>query len=274
MDLMRTALATLGSTALDVLPIAVFLFLFQWFVIGGRMPDSNRIIAGFVLVVVGIGCFLIGLENALFPLGRLMAEQLTAPEFIGKVGAAIGEVRWSDYLWVYAFAFSIGFATTLAEPSLLAVAIKAREVSGGAIRPWGLRVAVALGVAIGVALGCYRIVTGTPLHYYIMAGYVIVIAQTFFSPRLIVPLAYDSGGVTTSTVTVPLVTALGLGLAESVPGRSPLLDGFGLVAFASLFPIMCVLAYAQISEFIESRNRRQQEESTVTPAQEENTNAL
>ncbi len=255
MDLIGVALQTLGSTALDVLPIAVFLFLFQWLVIGGRMPDRNKIIAGFALEIIGLGCFLIGLEQALFPLGRLMAEQLTAPDFIGRVGDAMADIQWTDYYWVYAFAFSIGFATTLAEPSLLAVALKAREVSGGAIQPWGLRVAVALGVAIGVALGCFRIVTGTPLHYYIMAGYVVVIAQTWFAPKMIVPLAYDSGGVTTSTVTVPLVTALGLGLAETVPGRSPLLDGFGLVAFASLFPIMCVLGYAQLTALREDKRR-------------------
>ena len=253
MDVILASLGIFANTALDVLPIALFLFVFQWLVIGGRMPDRNRIIAGFVLVVAGLGCFLVGLEEALFPLGRLMAGQLTDPSLIGTAGAALGEIRWTDYFWIYAFAFCIGFSTTLAEPSLLAVAIKARDVSGGAIHPWGLRVAVALGVAIGVALGCFRIVTGTPLQYYIMAGYVIVIVQTWFSPRLIVPLAYDSGGVTTSTVTVPLVTALGLGLAESVPGRSPLLDGFGLVAFASLFPIMCVLAYAQLSELRQRR---------------------
>jgi len=115
---------------------------------------------------------------------------------------------------------------------------------------------VATGVAIGVGLGCFRIVTGTSLHYYIMAGYVVVVLQTIYAPNLIVPLAYDSGGVTTSTVTVPLVTALGLGLAETVPGRSPLLDGFGLIAFASLFPIMAVLAYAQISALRSSRAPR------------------
>ncbi len=253
MDLIVHSLQIVASTALDVLPIALFLFLFQWFVIGGRMPDGKKIAVGFVLVVIGLACFLIGLEEALFPLGRLMAEQLTAPEFIGTAGELMADIRWTDYLWVYAFAFSIGFATTLAEPSLLAVALKAREVSGGAIHPWGLRVAVALGVAIGVALGCFRIVTGTPLHFYIIAGYIVVIVQTFVAPKIIIPLAYDSGGVTTSTVTVPLVTALGLGLAESVPGRSPLLDGFGLVAFASLFPIMCVLAYAQLSQL---RDRR------------------
>jgi hypothetical protein len=265
-DLIVSSLQTLGSTALDVLPIAVFLFLFQWFVIGGRMPDGRKIVAGFLLVILGLGCFLIGLEQALFPLGRLMAEQLTAPSFIGTVGNALGEVRWTDYFWVYAFAFCLGFATTLAEPALLAVALKARDVSGGAIHPWGLRVAVALGVAIGVALGCFRIVTGTPLHYYIMASYVVVIAQTFIAPKIIIPLAYDSGGVATSTVTVPLVTALGLGLAESVPGRSPLLDGFGLVAFACLFPIMCVLAYAQISEYLDRRKKAEPEDNPLPAA--------
>ena len=173
---------------------------------------------------------------------------------------------WQDYYWVYLFAFAIGMSTTIAEPSLIAVAIKAKEVSGGAIGVWGLRIAVALGVAIGIALGTYRIVTGTPMQYYIMAAYVIVIVQTFFAPKLIVPLAYDSGGVTTSTVTVPLVAALGLGLAETVPGRSPLIDGFGLIAFASLFPMISVMAYAQISEFKSKREKekRRKEEQRKT----------
>ncbi len=144
----------------------------------------------------------------------------------------------------------------MAEPSLLAVAIKANEVSGGVVGVLGLRIAVALGVAVGVALGCFRIVTGTPLHWYMIAGYALVVAQTMMTPRMIVPLAYDSGGVTTSTVTVPLITALGLGLAQNVPGRSPILDGFGLVAFASLFPIMAVLGYAQITAFKDNREKR------------------
>ncbi|MBT8129822.1 MAG: DUF1538 domain-containing protein, partial [Gammaproteobacteria bacterium] len=203
-----------------------------------------------------ITLFLLGLEQALFPLGRLMAEQLTDPAFIHGAESAVGAFDWKDYFWVYLFAFAIGMSTTIAEPSLIAVAIKAEEVSGGTIGTWGLRIAVALGVAIGIALGTYRIVTGTPLHYYIMVGYVIVIVQTFFAPKLIVPLAYDSGGVTTSTVTVPLVAALGLGLAETVPGRSPLIDGFGLIAFASLFPIISVMAYAQISEFRSKREKK------------------
>ena len=171
-------------------------------------------------------------------------------------------------MWVYVFALAIGFATTIAEPALLAVAMKANDTSGGAIGVWGLRVAVAIGVAVGVSLGCFRIITGLPLQLFILVGYVIVMIQTVWAPRLIIPLAYDSGGVTTSTVTVPLVTALGLGLAETVPGRSPLLDGFGLVAFASLFPIISVLAYAQLTALMDrirttgKNNGRNRAEST------------
>jgi hypothetical protein len=142
----------------------------------------------------------------------------------------------------------IGFSTTIAEPSLIAVAIKADEVSAGTISQKGLRVTVALGVAFALALGTFRIVTGTSLFIYIMAGYIIVIIQTFFAPKRLIALAYDSGGVTTSTVTVPLVAALGLGLSSAVPGRNPAIDGFGLIAFASLFPIITVLGYAQIME--------------------------
>lgn len=246
MELIVAALGTIGSTILDVLPIAAFLVAFQALVIRKPLPNARRMAGGFVLVIIGLGLFLIGLEQALFPVGRLMAEQLTSPELLGA-DPATGVVDWHAYIWVYAFALSIGFATTIAEPALLAVALKAHEVSGGAISVWGLRVAVALGVAVGVGLGCYRIVSGLSMHLFIMAGYVVVVLQTIWSPKLIVALAYDSGGVTTSTVTVPLITALGLGLAEALPGRSPLLDGFGLVAFASLFPIISVLAYAQLS---------------------------
>lgn len=231
----------------DVLPIALFLFLFQRFVIGKPMPGGKRIVVGFAFVVVGLACFLVGLEHALFPLGRLMAKKLTDPAFLDTLATPADAPGWIHYYWIYLFAFAIGISTTLAEPALIAVSMKANEVSAGAIGVWGLRVAVAIGVGIGVGLGCFRIVTGFPLHWFIAAGYVVVVCQTVFAPKLIVPLAYDSGGVTTSTVTVPLVTALGLGLGEVVPGRSPLLDGFGLVAFASLFPIITVLAYAQIS---------------------------
>ena len=200
---------------------------------------------------------------ALFPLGRLMAEQLTNHVFIagGNVieGAAV-VLQWFDYKWVYLFAFLIGLSTTIAEPSLIAVAIKANEVSGGAIGVWGLRISVALGVAIGISLGCYRIVVGDPIHWYIIAGYIVVVIQTAFAPKMIIPLAYDSGGVTTSTVTVPLVAALGLGLSETVPGRNPLIDGFGLIAFASLFPIMSVMAYAQLSQWRNKHNNKDKAE--------------
>ena len=259
MELIVFALTTVFYTALDVLPIAIFLFAFQALVIRKPLANVKRLVAGMVLVIAGLGLFLIGLEQSLFPIGRLMAEQLTSPEVLSRSGAsANGTPLWHAYLWVYAFAITIGFTTTIAEPALLAVAMKANDVSGGAISVWGLRVAVALGVAVGVGLGCYRIVSGLPLHLFIMAGYIVVVIQTIWSPKLIIALAYDSGGVTTSTVTVPLITALGLGLAEALPGRSPLLDGFGLVAFASLFPIISVLAYAQLSA-LRSRTRSAEE---------------
>ncbi len=217
-----------------------------------RRPIASigRVGFGFLYVLVGLAFFLQGLEMALFPIGKLMAQQLTAPEFISgleQTSEAMEGVDWTQYYWVYVFALAIGFSTTIAEPSLLAVALKANQVSGGAIGVWGLRISVAVGVAIGIALGSYRIITGTPLHWYIIAGYAIVIVQTLVAPRMIIPLAYDSGGVTTSTVTVPIVAALGLGLASNVPGRNPVFDGFGLIAFASLFPIISVMAYAQIS---------------------------
>ena len=240
---------TAASTLFDVLPILGVLVVFQVLVLRRKLPNLRRILVGFALVLAGLTLFLIGLQEALFPIGETMARQLTAPAAIGLERLADG-VDWQDYLLVYAFAAAIGFATTVAEPSLIAVALKAQEVSAGAVDAWGLRIAVAVGVAVGVALGCFRIVTGTPLPWYIMAAYAVVVLQTFRSSRSIIPLAYDSGGVTTSTVTVPVVAALGLGLAATVPGRSPLIDGFGLIAFASVFPIMSVLGYAMIAERI------------------------
>jgi hypothetical protein len=244
--------ATLLGTVTDVAPIVAVLAFFQVVVLRRRLPQPRRMIVGFGFVLAGLALFLIGLEQALFPIGETMAQQLTAPEMLGTLGED-GEIDWRNYLLVYAFGAAIGFATTVAEPALIAVAVKAEEVSGGAIKSWGLRIAVALGVAIGVSLGCFRIVTGTPLPWYIIAAYAIVIVQTFRASKSIVPLAYDSGGVTTSTVTVPVVAALGLGLAASIPGRSPLIDGFGLIAFASVFPIMTVLAYSFVSSHITRR---------------------
>ncbi|CAC9434635.1 FIG01199972: hypothetical protein [uncultured Gammaproteobacteria bacterium] len=231
----------------DVAPIALVLFGFQLLILKQKIPHLKRVVIGFVLVWIGLTLFIVGLEKALFPLGKLMADQLTSPDFIGA------NTHWGSYYWVYIFAFAIGFATTIAEPSLLAVAIKANQVSGGFIQVWSLRIIVALGVAVGISLGSFRIVAGLPIHYFIIIGYVIVLIQTYFAPKNIIALAYDTGGVTTSTVTVPLVAALGLGLASTIEGRNPIIDGFGLIAFASLFPIMSVLAYAQITDFLTRR---------------------
>ena len=248
-------LAVVGlDTVRDEAPLIGIVLFFQIVVLRRRLANTGQVVVGFVYVTIGLALFLIGLEQALFPLGKTMAAQLTDPAFLGIAEGA--KAHWLDYGWVYAFAAAIGFGTTIAEPSLMAVADKAGAVSGGTIRPWGLRIAVAIGVAIGVGLGAVRIVIGLPLHYLIMAGYAIVIVQTIFAARTTIPLAYDSGGVTTSTVTVPLVAALGLGLAANVPGRSPLIDGFGLIAFASVFPIIAVLGYAQLASAREAMRKR------------------
>ncbi|MCL1143975.1 DUF1538 domain-containing protein [Shewanella gaetbuli] len=254
-------LDTLLLTARDVIPIAVILFGFQLGVLKRPIANWRKVVLGFIYVIIGLTFFLVGLEMALFPIGESMANQLTSPEFLHPNGEATPFI-WQDYFWVYVFAAAIGFSTTIAEPSLIAVAIKANDVSGGTIGIQGLRISVAIGVAFGIALGCFRIVVGDPIHYYIMAGYIVVVIQTFYAPKMIIPLAYDSGGVTTSTVTVPLVAALGLGLATNVEGRNPLIDGFGLIAFASLFPIISVMAYAQIVEYLTQRrdNKKNLEE--------------
>ena len=245
--------SSFGTTLRDVAPIVLVLVVFQVLVLRQKLPRLKQIVTGFALVVIGLSLFLVGLNDALFPLGETMATQLTA----SNVATTEAEVRWTDYMVVYAIAAAIGFATTIAEPPLIAVALKAESASGGAISAWGLRLAVAVGVAIGVSLGCFRIVTGTPLQWYIIVCYVIVMIQTLFASRTIMPLAYDSGGVTTSTVTVPVVAALGLGLASNIPGRSALIDGFGLIAFASVFPIMSVLSYSLINSKLMKRRRSQ-----------------
>ncbi|MZH41758.1 MAG: DUF1538 domain-containing protein [Nitrospinae bacterium] len=261
-------LDTLGKafkgTLLDILPIILVLGFFQIVAIRKFVPHLKQKLIGLVLVVVGLAIFIVGLEQCVFPIGTEMAHQLTDLQFLAgndseKVEFLKNAKKISPeiYFWTYVFAFLIGFSTTLAEPALIAVALKANEITTGAISAWGLRIAVALGVAGGVTLGVYRIVTGTPLHYYIVTGYALLLVQTWFAPKQIVPLAYDSGGVTTSTVTVPLIAALGIGLAINVPGRSPLIDGFGLIAFASLFPMFTVMAYAMITE---NRTKRTENE--------------
>ena len=219
----------------DVLPILIVIFFFQYVVIRKAVPHLHRIVIGIILVILGLYAFILGLEMGLFPIGETIAFQLTGMK---------------NDLLIYLFGFLIGFSTTMAEPALLAIAMKAEEVSEGRINQTVLRVAVAIGVAIGIALGAYRIVVGGQIHYYIIVGYLIVIAMTYFAPRYIIPIAYDSGGVTTSTVTVPLVAALGLGLAENIEGRNPLIDGFGLIAFASLFPMITVMGYGIYADYL------------------------
>ncbi len=251
------------STCKDVLPIIMLIVCFQLLVLRQAIPHLRRLIVGGVYVVIGLALFLAGLEKALFPLGNMMATQLSDPTFIYGSEEIVNQADWKAYGWVYLFAAMVGFATTIAEPSLIAVAFKANEVSAGTIKQWGLRITVALGVAFGISLGTFRIVTGTPLYLYILTGYMIVIVQTIFAPKNIIALAYDSGGVTTSTVTVPLVAALGLGLSATVPGRNPALDGFGLIAFASLFPIIAVMGYAQLMHWQSKRSIKMMEKKNA-----------
>jgi nitrogen regulatory protein PII len=217
----------------DIIPILTIIFFFQYGVLREPIKNLKHVIVGFGLVIIGLYAFILGLELGLFRLGETMAYQLTN----------------NGNVWIiYAFAFAIGFSTTMAEPALMAIAKKAREISDGKINDFQLRMFVAIGVAVGIALGAFRIVDGGHLHYYIIVGYLAVIILTFIAPKYIIPIAYDSGGVTTSTVTVPLVAALGIGLASNIEGRSALIDGFGLIAFASLFPMVTVMIYGVITD--------------------------
>lgn len=223
----------LVRTTLDVLPILGIILFFQFAVLKKPLKNWQSVAAGFVLVIIGLQAFILGLEMGLFSLGETMAFELT---------------KLDSVLVIYAFAFLIGISTTFAEPALIAISKKSVEISDGRIKDLFLRSFVALGVGIGITLGAHRIIAGEQIHYYIIAGYAIVIMLTSIAPRYIIPIAYDSGGVTTSTITVPLVAALGIGLASNIPGRSPLIDGFGLIAFASLFPMITVMLYGVITD--------------------------
>ena len=232
-SLLETLLELVGVIK-DVAPILVVIFFFQYLIIKKSVPHLPKIITGIVMVVLGLYAFIVGLEMGLFPIGESIANDLTSQD---------------NNLLIYLFGFMIGFSTTMAEPALLAIAIKVQEISDGVIKQNILRIVVALGVAIGIALGAYRLVQGDPIHYYIIVGYSLVIVLTYFAPKHIIPIAYDTGGVTTSTVTVPLVAALGIGLATNIEGRNPLIDGFGLIAFASLFPMLTVMGYGIYAEY-------------------------
>jgi hypothetical protein len=250
MDLIGDFLRTAATTATDVLPVAVFMLFFYRVVLKQELLNLGQILIGLAFVTVGLALLLLGVDRALFPAGRMMVEQLAA---ISMADAEIAAPHWTSYWLIYAFAFCISFTAAIAEPALLAIALKVNELSGGAIQTWGLRITAAAGVATGVALGCIQTVTGIPLHWCIGAGFAVIAIQTLTAPRAIVALAYDSGGVSTTAVTVPIVTALGLGLADLLPNRNVLLDGFGLIAFACLFPAISVLAYAQIASLLQKR---------------------
>lgn len=256
-EIIEALLDTAAATTRDVLPIVLVILVFQLLVLRRHIPHLGRLLFGFACVFVGLVLFLQGLESALFPIGRSMAEQLTDPYFLG--GDTTGEealAHWRDYTWLYLFAFAIGCSAVIVEPAVIAVTLKASELSAGTINANALRLVIAIGVGVGVALGTFRIVTGISLPLFIACAYAIVVLQTFFTPRQMIPLAYDSGGVSTSTVTVPIVVALGLGLATSIPGRSPLIDGFGMIAFAVLFPIISVMSYAQIAAWLDRRRNK------------------
>ena len=226
----------------DLTPILLVIAFFQFVVVQAPIPNLGSLIVGTVLVVMGLALFVRGLELGLFPIGEAMAYAFA---------------RKGSLFWLLVFAFALGFATTIAEPALIAVADEAAQVAaegkliadGEAARAayaLGLRVTVAISVGFAILIGVLRIVKGWPLHYLIIAGYLGVLVMTPFAPREIIGIAYDSGGVTTSTITVPLVTALGVGLAMSIKGRNPMVDGFGLIAFASLTPIIFVMAYGMV----------------------------
>ena len=226
----------------DLLPIVLVIAFFQIIVLQQTPENLMQTFVGLFFVVLGLTFFIFGLEQGLFPIGESMAHAF----------ASKGSV-----FWLLTFAFALGFGTTIAEPALIAVAEEASEVaaeagligiSEQAMKSYadGLRLTVALSVGFAIALGVLRILLNWSIQYIIMIGYMLVILLTAFAPDEIIGIAYDSGGVTTSTITVPLVTALGIGLASSISGRNPMLDGFGLIAFASLFPIIFVLAYGMI----------------------------
>jgi len=241
-SILRAIFLKLWSSFKDLLPIILVIAFFQIVVLRQPLPNIGDVVFGGFLVVLGLTLFIQGLEMGLFPIGENMAHALA---------------RKGSLFWLLTFAFALGFSTTVAEPALIAVSAEAASIAaqGNLIASsaeslssyaLGLRLSVAFSVGVAILVGVLRILKGWPVHYLIIGGYVIVMLMTLVAPKEIVGIAYDAGGVTTSTVTVPLVAALGVGLASIIKGRSPLLDGFGLIAFASLLPMIFVMGYGLI----------------------------
>jgi hypothetical protein len=237
--LAQAILKKLGTALMDLVPIIAVVAFFQAAVIRQPLPQVGDIILGSLFVVIGLMLFIEGLEMGLFPIGEAMARAL-----------ALKGSLW----WLMVFSFALGFSTTIAEPALIAITKEAGRIaaSAGLIAAdvktmdnyaLGLRLSVAISVGLAIVIGVLRILKGWPLYYLIIGGYILVMLMTMVAPEEIIGLAYDAGGVTTSTITVPLVTALGIGLANVIKGRNPLLDGFGLIAFASLLPMVFVMGY-------------------------------
>jgi hypothetical protein len=235
-------LKSLLNNAKDLAPLVAVVAFFQLAVLQQPLPNIIEVLSGLLMVLMGLTLFIQGLELGLFPLGESMAHAFA---------------RKGSVLWLIAFAFALGFGTTIAEPALIAIADEASVIAaeagviadnqeGRESYALGLRLTVAFSVGAAIVLGVIRILKGWPIHLMIAGGYVLVVLMTIIAPREIIGLAYDSGGVTTSTITVPLVTALGVGLASSIKGRNPMLDGFGLIAFASLTPMIFVMAYGMV----------------------------
>ena len=242
MDKLKRLFSPLLSSARDLLPIVVVITFFQLVVLQQPIPNLGELLLGTLFVVIGLALFVRGLEMGLFPIGESMAHAFA---------------RKGSVAWLLLFAVALGFGTTVAEPALIAVADEAAEIAAAgkvientpeAMESYadGLRLTVAVSVGFAILVGVLRIIRGWPIHYLIIAGYVGVIIMTAFAPPEIIGIAYDSGGVTTSTITVPLVTALGVGLASSIKGRNPMVDGFGLIAFASLTPMIFVMGYGML----------------------------
>ncbi len=239
---LKAVWSALFESLRDLLPIMLVIGFFQLVVLQQPVPNFGEIVVGILFVVIGLTLFVQGLNMGLFPLGETMAHAFA---------------RKGNIAWLLCFAFALGFGTTIAEPALIAVAEEAAAVaaSGGMIAEdadsqvsyaRGLRYTVAISVGFAIVIGVFRIIMGWPIQYLILAGYIGVVIMTLFAPREIIGIAYDSGGVTTSTITVPLVTALGVGLASSIKGRNPMVDGFGLIAFASLTPMIFVMGYGML----------------------------
>ncbi len=239
MGILKILIKRFLAVILDILPLLCVIFVFQTFVIQKPFPHLEQTLIGIGLVVLGLFLFIMGLENALFPLGERLADQFA---------------QKGNVFWLLAFGFTLGFSTTIAEPALTIIANKAGHLAAdsGLIQTHdseissfvnGLRLTVAMAVGMATAIGVFRIIKGWPLIWFILTGYGLIIIATFFAPKQIIGIAYDSGGITTSTITVPLVTALGIGLAVAIKGRNPMADGFGLIALASLTPILFVMIY-------------------------------